>query len=57
MPCAVSPPGSVGILLAGMTAICPSRKAEITALGGRALIGGVLASLSTGAVVGILAAF
>lgn len=49
--------GSVGILLAGMTSLCPERKAEITALGGRALLGGVLASLSTGAVVGILAAF
>ncbi|BAH75376.1 NupC/NupG family nucleoside CNT transporter [Solidesulfovibrio magneticus] len=55
--CSFANCGSVGILLAGMTAICPSRKAEITALGGRALIGGVLASLSTGAVVGILAAF
>ena len=49
--------GSVGILLAGLTSLCPERKAEITALGGRALVGGVLASLTTGAVVGILAAF
>jgi CNT family concentrative nucleoside transporter len=55
--CSFANCGSVGILLAGMTAICPSRKAEITALGGRALVGGVLASLSTGAVVGILAGF
>ncbi|MFP5259389.1 MAG: nucleoside transporter C-terminal domain-containing protein, partial [Acidobacteriota bacterium] len=49
--------GSVGILLAGLTSLCPERKAEITALGGRALVGGVLASLTTGTVVGILAAF
>ena len=49
--------GSVGILLAGLTSLCPERKAEITALGGRALVAGVLASLTTGAVVGILAAF
>jgi len=48
--------GSVGILLAGLTSLCPERKAEITALGGRALVAGVLASLTTGAVVGILAA-
>ncbi|MHC1789776.1 NupC/NupG family nucleoside CNT transporter [Solidesulfovibrio sp.] len=55
--CSFANLGSVGILLAGMTSLCPERKGEITALGGRALLGGVLASLSTGAVVGILAAF
>lgn len=55
--CSFANCGSVGILLAGLTSLCPERKAEITALGGRALVGGVLASLTTGAVVGILAAF
>ncbi|OLN28661.1 Nucleoside permease [Desulfovibrio sp. DV] len=55
--CSFANCGSVGILLAGLTSLCPERKAEITSLGGRALLGGVLASLSTGAVVGILAAF
>ena len=47
--------GSVGILLAGMGSLCPQRRAEITALGGRALLAGVMASLMTGTVVGILA--
>ncbi|WP_428559656.1 MAG: NupC/NupG family nucleoside CNT transporter [Solidesulfovibrio sp. DCME] len=49
--------GSVGILLAGMGSLCPARKDEITALGGRALVAGALASLMTGTVVGILASF
>ncbi|MEL7641424.1 MAG: nucleoside transporter C-terminal domain-containing protein [Solidesulfovibrio sp.] len=49
--------GSVGIMLAGMGSLCPARKAEITALGGRALIAGALASFMTGTVVGILSSF
>ncbi len=55
--CSFANLGSVGILLAGLTSLCPERKNEITALGGRALIAGVLASLMTGTVVGILASF
>ncbi|MYL84440.1 nucleoside:proton symporter [Desulfovibrio aerotolerans] len=55
--CSFANCGSVGILLAGLTSLCPERKTEITALGGRALVGGMLASLTTGAVVGILTAF
>lgn len=46
--------GSVGILLAGLGTLCPERRSEITALGGRALFAGVIASLMTGTVVGIL---
>jgi concentrative nucleoside transporter, CNT family len=52
--CSFANTGSVGILLAGMTSLCPERKTEITALGGKALLAGVLASLMTGTVVGIL---
>jgi len=52
--CSFANLGSVGILLAGMGSLCPERKAEITALGGRALLAGVIASLMTGTVVGIL---
>jgi CNT family concentrative nucleoside transporter len=55
--CSFANLGSVGILLAGLTSLCPERKNEITALGGRALIAGVFASLMTGTVVGILASF
>ena len=54
--CSFANCGSVGILLAGLTSLCPSRKHEIAALGGRALLAGVLASLMTGTVVGILSA-
>ena len=52
--CSFANCGSVGILLAGLGALCPERRAEITALGGRALVAGVMASLMTGTVVGIL---
>ena len=52
--CSFANCGSVGILLAGMGSLCPERQQEITALGGRALLAGLLASLMTGTVVGIL---
>jgi CNT family concentrative nucleoside transporter len=54
--CSFANCGSVGILLAGMGSLCPERRAEITSLGGRALLAGVMASLMTGTVVGILSA-
>jgi len=53
--CSFANCGSVGILLAGLGTLCPERRSEIAALGGRALLAGVLASLMTGTVVGILA--
>jgi len=46
--------GSVGILIAGLGTLCPERRGEITGLSMRALTAGVLASLMTGTVVGIL---
>jgi CNT family concentrative nucleoside transporter len=49
--------GSLGILMAGLGTLCPERRGEITGLGLRALLAGVLASLMTGAVVGVIAAF
>lgn len=52
--CSFANCGSVGILLAGMGTLCPERRTEINALGGRALLAGVIASLLTGTVVGIL---
>ena len=45
---------SVGILIGGMLAVAPSRRADILELGPRALISGTLATLMTGAVVGAL---
>ena len=46
--------GSLGILLGGMCAIVPARRAEIVQLGPLTLISGTLATLSCGAVVGVL---
>ena len=47
--------GSLGILLGGLTAMVPERRAEIVALGPRALLAGNLACFMTGAVVGLVA--
>lgn len=46
--------GSLGILIGGLTAMVPERRAEILELGPRTLIAGTLATLSCGAVVGVL---
>ncbi len=45
---------SLGILIGGLISIAPERSREITALGPRSILSGVLATLMTGAVVGIL---
>ena len=46
--------GSLGILLGGMSAMAPERRAEIVALGWRSVVSGTLATLMSGAVVGLL---
>ena len=46
--------GSVGILVTGLSTMAPSRRAEIAALGLRALVGGTLANCITAAMAGIL---
>jgi CNT family concentrative nucleoside transporter len=48
--------GSLGILVGGMSAMAPERKQEIIALGPRSIVSGTLATLMSGAVVGMLAA-
>ena len=53
--CGFANPGSLGILIAGLTGLAPDRRAEILALGPRALAAGTLATLMTGAVAGLLA--
>lgn len=45
---------SVGILIGGMSAIIPERRAEIVPLAMRALVSGTLASGLTGAMIGLL---
>jgi CNT family concentrative nucleoside transporter len=46
--------GSIGIMVGGMTAMCPERRRDIVALGFPALISGTIACCMTGAVVGVL---
>jgi CNT family concentrative nucleoside transporter len=46
--------GSLGIMIGGLTAIAPSRREEIVALGPRSLIAGTLATCLLGAIVGAL---
>ena len=45
--------GSLGILLGGMTAMAPERRADIVALGWRSIVSGTLASMMSGAVAGL----
>jgi CNT family concentrative nucleoside transporter len=45
--------GSLGIMLAGMAGIAPDRRREIAGLGLRSILAGTLATMSTGAVVGL----
>ncbi len=46
--------GSLGILVGGLSTLVPERRTEIAALAGRALVAGVLATLLTAAIVGVL---
>ena len=46
--------GSVGILIGGLTALVPSRRADIVTLGTRAIVSGTLATSMTGAVIGLI---
>lgn len=45
--------GSLGIMIGGLVTMCPERRAEIIALGGRTIISGTLATCLTGAVAGL----
>jgi CNT family concentrative nucleoside transporter len=46
--------GSLGIMTGGLIAMCPARRTDILALGPRSLISGTLATLMTGAVIGVI---
>lgn len=46
--------GSLGILVGGMTTMAPARKHEIISLGPRSIVSGTLATLMSGAVVGMI---
>ena len=47
--------GSLGIMIGGMGAMVPERRAEITGLGLRAILAGTMATCSSGALAGMLA--
>jgi CNT family concentrative nucleoside transporter len=46
--------GSLGILIGGMVAMVPERRAEIVSLGAKTIVSGSLATLMTAAVVGAM---
>ena len=46
--------GSLGIMIGGMGAMVPERRAEIVGLGMKSIVSGTLATLATGATVGLL---
>ncbi len=46
--------GSLGIMIGGLTTMVPERREEIVALGLKSIVGGTLATCSTGAVIGVL---
>jgi CNT family concentrative nucleoside transporter len=52
--CGFAHVASVGIFVGGVSALAPSRRDDLAALGPRALIGATLATLMTGAVAGML---
>ena len=47
--------GSLGMLIGGLTLLVPGRRAEIIQLGLRSILVGVLATCTTGAIVGMIA--
>ena len=52
--CGFANVGSLGILIGGMVAMVPQRRAEIVSLGARTIVSGTLATLMTAAVVGAM---
>ncbi len=54
--CGFANPGSLGILIGGLGAMAPGRRAEIVSLGVRSLVSGTLACCLVGSVIGLLTA-
>lgn len=55
--CGFANPGSLGIMLGGLGAMAPDRRAEIVSLGAKSILAGTLATCMTGTIVGILTVF
>jgi len=52
--CGFANPGSLGIMIGGLSTMAPDRRDEIVALGFRSIVAGTLATCMTGAVVGLI---
>jgi CNT family concentrative nucleoside transporter len=52
--CGFANPGSLGIMIGGLSTMAPDRRDEIVSLGFRSIIAGTLATSMTGAVVGLI---
>ncbi len=52
--CGFANPGSLGIMIGGLSTMAPSRRSEVVSLGIRSLVAGTLATCMTGTVVGML---
>jgi CNT family concentrative nucleoside transporter len=52
--CGFANPGSLGIMIAGLSGIAPERRDEVLSLAPRAFVAGTLATLMTGAVAALL---
>ena len=46
--------GSLGIMIGGLSAMAPERRSDIVSLGFKSIVAGTLATLMTGAVVGVI---
>lgn len=46
--------GSLGIMIGGLSVMAPERRSDIVSLGAKSIISGTLATLMTGAIVGII---
>ncbi len=54
--CGFANPGSMGIMIGGMSTMAPGRRNEIVELGPRAIVSGTLTSCLIGSVVGVIGA-
>ena len=52
--CGFANPGSLGILIGGMSTMVPERRDEIVALGMKSIVAGTIATCMTGTIVGIM---
>jgi CNT family concentrative nucleoside transporter len=52
--CGFANPGSLGIMIGGLSTMAPDRRAEIVALGLRSILSGTLATCMTGSIIGII---